>query len=95
MMNTPDILAAITPVIDVLEQLSVPYHIGGSVASSINGLPRLTIDVDLVADLKLEHVRPLVRYLETDYYALCEFLFARRARQPGQPGVTEAVPTVG
>src|SRR3989442_3267186 len=67
-MNTPDILAAITPIIDVLEQLSIPYHIGGSVASSIYGLPRLTIDVDLGADLKLEHVRPLVRYLETDYY---------------------------
>jgi len=68
MMNTPDILAAITPVIEILEQLSVPYHIGGSVASSIHGLPRLTIDVDLVADLKLGHVRPWVRYLEKDYY---------------------------
>src|SRR5436305_588730 len=67
-MNTPDILAATLPIVEVLEQLSVPYHIGGSVASSINGLPRLTIDVDLVADLRLEHVRPLVRLLEADYY---------------------------
>src|SRR5579863_10438529 len=67
-MNTPDILAATLPIVEVLEQLSVSYHIGGSVASSIYGLPRLTIDVDLVADLKLEHVHPLVRYLETDYY---------------------------
>lgn len=67
-MNTPDILAATLPIVEVLEQLSVSYHIGGSVASSIYGLPRLTIDVDLVADLKLEHVHPLVRYLEKDYY---------------------------
>jgi len=67
-MNTPDILAAITPIIDVLEHLSVAYHIGGSVASSINGIPRLTIDVDLVADLRLEHVRPLVKQLEENYY---------------------------
>ena len=67
-MNTPDILAAITPIIDVLEHLSVAYHIGGSVASSINGISRLTIDVDLVADLRLEHVRPLVKQLEENYY---------------------------
>ena len=67
-MNMPDILAATTPVVEALEQLEVPYHIGGSVASSLNGIPRLTIDVDIVANLKLEHVRPLIRLLEADYY---------------------------
>jgi len=67
-MNIPDILAATTPVVEALEQLEVPYHIGGSVASSLNGIPRLTIDVDIVANLKLEHVRPLIRLLEADYY---------------------------
>jgi hypothetical protein len=51
-MNTPDILAAMIPIVDAFEQLVVTYHVGGSVASSINGIPRLTIDVDLVADLK-------------------------------------------
>ena len=67
-MNTPDILTATTPIIDTLEQLAVTYHIGGSVASSINGIPRLTIDIDLVADLRLEHVRPLVKQIEESYY---------------------------
>lgn len=67
-MNTPDILAATIPIIDVLEQLAVTYHIGGPVASSINGIPRLTIDIDLVADLRLEHIRPLVKQLEESYY---------------------------
>ncbi len=67
-INMPDILAATTPIVEALEQLAVVYHIGGSVASSINGIPRSTIDVDLVADLKLEHVRPLVRLLKADYY---------------------------
>jgi hypothetical protein len=67
-MNVPDILAATTPVVEALEQLEVPYHIGGSVASSLNGIPRLTIDVDLVTNLRLEHVRPLVRLLEAEYY---------------------------
>ena len=68
MDNVPDILAAITPIVEALEELGIPYHIGGSVASSLYGLPRLTIDADLVADIRMEHVRPLVKQLETDYY---------------------------
>ena len=67
-MNTSQILAAITPVVEALEQLGAPYHIGGSVASSIYGILRATIDVDLVADLRLEQVRPLVKQLEAAYY---------------------------
>ena len=51
-----------------MEELGIPYHIGGSVASSLYGLPRLTIDADLVADIRMKHVRPLVEQLETDYY---------------------------
>jgi len=66
--NVPDILAAITPIVEALEEFGIPYHIGGSVASSLYGIPRLTIDADLVADIRMEHVRPLIRQLETDYY---------------------------
>ena len=67
-MNASQILAAITPVIEALEELGVPYHIGGSVDSSIYGILRATIDADLIADLRLEHIRPLVIRLQTDYY---------------------------
>ncbi len=67
-MNKPEILAAITPVVEALEQLGVAYHIGGSVASSIHGIIRATIDADLVADLRLEDVRLLVKQLEPNYY---------------------------
>jgi hypothetical protein len=66
--NTPDILVTITFLVEALEELGVPYHIGGSVASSLYGLPRLTIDVDIIADLHQEQVRPLVVQLQTDYY---------------------------
>ena len=68
MDNVPDILAAITPIVEALEELGTPYHIVGSVASSLYGLPRLTIDADLVADIRMKHVRPLVKQLEADYY---------------------------
>jgi hypothetical protein len=67
-MNAPEILAALAPIVEALEELGVAYHIGGSVASSVYGIPRLTIDADLVADLRLEHVRPLVKQLEVEYY---------------------------
>jgi hypothetical protein len=70
-MSEPDaryILAAITPIVEAFEQLGVNYHIGRSVASSIHGIIRATIDADLVAELRIEHVRPLVKLLETDYY---------------------------
>ena len=68
MDNTPDIQATITPLVEALEELGVPYHIGGSVASSLYGLPRLTIDVDIVADLRLGQVRPLIDQLQPVYY---------------------------
>ncbi len=67
-MNIPDIVIAITPIVEELENLGVPYHIGGSVASSIYGLPRLTIDVDIVADLRPGQVRSFVLRLQSDYY---------------------------
>jgi len=67
-MNALQVLAAISPIIEALEQLGVSYHIGGSVASSVYGILRATIDADLVADLRVEHVRPLVMQLKTDYY---------------------------
>ncbi|HLT47018.1 MAG TPA: hypothetical protein VK002_07305 [Rubricoccaceae bacterium] len=64
----PDLLAATRALVAAFERLGVDYFLAGSVASSAYGLPRTTLDVDLVADLRLEHVAPLVRLLEDDYY---------------------------
>jgi hypothetical protein len=66
---TDEIRAALDPVADALNDLRVPFRIGGSVASSILGVARSTLDVDLVADLREAHVVPLVRRLLPDYYA--------------------------
>lgn len=67
-MNATDIIAALEPFVEALEALQVPYQIGGSVASSAQGLPRATLDVDLVADVRPSHVAPLVERLEDRYY---------------------------
>jgi hypothetical protein len=67
-MNVPYIVEALTPVIDILEELGVAYYIGGSMASSVYGTARATLDVDLVADLHSEHVQRLVDRLQATYY---------------------------
>lgn len=67
-MSKPDLLAALEPVIDVLERLGVRYQVGGSVASSVHGMARATMDVDIVAELEAAHIGKLVGALQEDYF---------------------------
>jgi hypothetical protein len=67
-MISAEILAAIRPVTLAFEQLGVAYLIGGSVASSVYGVARSTLDADLMADLKPEQVSFFIALLEADYY---------------------------
>ncbi len=56
-------------VIEALEQLGIAYHIGGSVASSAFGVFRTSADIDLVADIRAQHVPAFVDLLRGDFYA--------------------------
>jgi len=67
-MTTPDILVALTPVAEAFDRLSIQYYIGGSVASSIYGMARATMDVDIIADIKEFHVSKLKQLLDEKYY---------------------------
>ena len=67
-MTTLDLLAALTPVVEGVDLLAVPYYIGGSFASSLYGMARSTLDVDIVADLKKLHVSKLKQLLNEEYY---------------------------
>jgi hypothetical protein len=51
-----------------LDDVGAVWCVGGSVASSLLGIPRATLDVDLVADLALRHVDSLCNALVSDYY---------------------------
>jgi hypothetical protein len=62
-------LEAMLEVAQALEALGVTYLVGGSLASSLYGIPRSTQDADLVADLRLEHVPPLIAALTPTFYA--------------------------
>jgi len=63
-----DVIAVTLRVVRLLEELGVPYVIGGSLASSVHGTMRSTGDVDFVVDLRPEHVQPFVRALGNEFY---------------------------
>lgn len=51
-----------------LDQLGIPYMLVGSFASSIHGMYRATADIDILADIKTEQVRPLFEALRDSFY---------------------------
>jgi hypothetical protein len=50
-----------------LGSVGVDYFLGGSVASSLQGEPRSTNDIDFVVDLAPAQVQPLVASLGADF----------------------------
>ncbi len=51
-----------------LDASGIAWIVGGSVASSIHGIPRATQDIDLVAEIRRLHAKPLAEALETEFY---------------------------
>lgn len=68
MFADPLLAEAIQPVVALFERLGVVYHLGGSLASSLHGMPRATLDVDLVAQLEPAHIPVLVAELAPLFY---------------------------
>lgn len=52
----------------VLERLGVEYLVGGSLATSLHGIPRATLDVDIVADLRITHLNGFVAALKDSFF---------------------------
>jgi hypothetical protein len=67
-MTPADPFALATLVAGVLERIGLRYVIGGSVAASIYGEPRSTLDLDLMIAADIESVRRLVQQLGSDFY---------------------------
>jgi hypothetical protein len=61
-------LAVTLLVIEAFERLNIPYMIGGSLASSLHGIARSTLHSDIVADLRIGQVAPLVDMLRLGFY---------------------------
>ena len=81
-MTGPDILLALGPVLEALRRLGVRHYVGGSIASSSYGVPRASIDADVVAELGPAHAPRFVAALRGSYYVSEERVrdaIARRA----------------
>jgi hypothetical protein len=61
-------LQIVSKIADVLDTMKIRYLLGGSFASSFYGIPRSTLDADLVADLGVMHIEPLISALSNDFY---------------------------
>jgi hypothetical protein len=64
-----------------LERLGVTYLVGGSLASSLHGVPRSTNDVDIVAVLREEHAEPLAGALKDRFYVDADMIRDAIARR--------------
>ena len=64
----PETLRVVARVADVLTALGVRFHLGGSFASAVHGIPRQTHDVDLVVELTPAQAGQLVERLAAEFY---------------------------
>lgn len=64
-----DTLKAALAAANVFDALGVRWFLGGSLASSVHGIPRATFDADIMADLGAQHVRPFIKQLGNEWYA--------------------------
>jgi hypothetical protein len=60
--------AAFRRLVEAFEKLKIPFYVGGSVASSIHGVARATMDVGVVASIQQWHIQALVRELGQEFY---------------------------
>lgn len=69
-----DPLLVVAKVAAALDRLGVRYVVGGSLASSLFGVPRSTQDVDVVAELREEHVAAFAEALASEFYVDAEMI---------------------
>src|SRR5262245_20028857 len=67
-MTIPDLPSVTLLVVETFESLKIAYRIGGPLASSASGVPRASIDADLVADVRNEHADPITARLQPSFY---------------------------
>jgi hypothetical protein len=68
MADPSELIRALRPVLAELDRLGVRYCVGGSLASSVHGAARSTLDVDLAAELDEAAALSLTAALHDDYY---------------------------
>lgn len=64
----PEPIQATFHIIQVFENLNIPYFLGGSLASITHGLVRTTQDADIVADIQPEHIHSFIAQTQDNFY---------------------------
>lgn len=67
-MIASDVGRALSAFVSVLDNLGIPWMVGGSLASSIHGTARSTLDVDMVLALPAFAIGGLVSALVPEFY---------------------------
>lgn len=68
-------------ILEVLDLLEIRYQVVGSLASSMHGIPRATMDVDLVVNLRPDQIEEFAAKLKADFYADPEMIKEALGRQ--------------
>lgn len=66
-MSEPSVIEVALQCAAAFEQVRAGYFLGGSLASSLQGEPRATNDIDFVVDLQANQVEPLTQALGSDF----------------------------
>jgi hypothetical protein len=64
-MDQSDLLRYLT---GAFTRLRIPHFVTGSIASGVYGEPRYTNDIDVVADIELQHAQPLIAAFPPDRF---------------------------
>jgi hypothetical protein len=67
-------------ILGALDRLEIPYMVAGSAASSLHGIARPTMDIDLVADIRPDQIEEFAAELKADFYADTEMIKEALAR---------------
>jgi hypothetical protein len=62
-----DVIPLLLLVTKCLDELDIRYVVGGSLASGMHGELRATNDVDILVDLPMEKIAPLVEVMKPDF----------------------------
>lgn len=79
-MKLPDIIEVTFNVVKALEENKIGYYVVGALASSAFGIPRATLDVDIVADIKLNQASILENRLKKEFYVDVDMIRKATAR---------------
>ena len=82
---TDDLIDVTLAVAAALDRCGIPYTVGGSLASSLSGEPRASLDADVVVQIRPDQIDGLVNLLGDDFYADRDAI--------GAPSMPEAVRT--